>query len=70
MNKTTYANFYGVVNVCLGGCCVNSALNVFGMGVFTLPEALWATILSCSNYASNDLQSVTGRSVRNPDFHP
>lgn len=65
MNKTTYANFYGVVNVCLGGCCVNSALNLFGMG--TSP---WATTLSCFNYALNDLQSGIGRSVRNPDFHP
>lgn len=34
MNKTTYANFYGVVNVFLGGDCVNSALNVFGRGMF------------------------------------
>lgn len=29
MNKTTYANFHGVVNVFLGGGCVKSALNVF-----------------------------------------
>lgn len=29
MNKTTYANFHGVVNVFLGGACVQSALNVF-----------------------------------------
>ena len=35
MNKTTYANFHGVVNVFLGGGCVKSALNVFGMGMFT-----------------------------------
>ena len=26
--------FHGVVNVFLGGGCVKSALNVFGMGVF------------------------------------
>lgn len=26
MNKTTYANFYGVVNVFLGGDCLSSAL--------------------------------------------
>lgn len=34
MNKTTYANFHGVVNVFLGGGCAKSALNVFGMGMF------------------------------------
>lgn len=33
MNKTTYANFHGVVNVFLGGR-VKSAYNVFGMGMF------------------------------------
>lgn len=32
MNKTTYANFHGVVNVFLGG--VKSAFIVFGMGSF------------------------------------
>lgn len=31
MNKTTYANFHGVVNVFLGCAgCVKSAFNVFG----------------------------------------
>lgn len=43
INKTTYANFYGVVNVFLGGDCVNSVLNVFGRGMFIedgLPQAL------------------------------
>lgn len=35
MNKTTYANFHGVVNVFLGGGCVKiSALNVLGMRLF------------------------------------
>lgn len=33
MNKTTYANFYGVVNVFLGGGCVSSVLNVFRRGI-------------------------------------
>jgi len=40
MNKTTYANFYGVVDVFLGGYCLNSALNVFGMGMITVLRAL------------------------------
>lgn len=49
MNKTTYANFHGVVNVFLGdGCVKKSALNVFGMGMFVdgLVLALHATNLS------------------------
>lgn len=50
MNKTTYANFHGVVNVFLGGDCVKNAFNVFGMPSKPL-------ILFFHNYAaSNDLQ--------------
>ncbi len=33
MNKTTYANFHGVVNVFLGGDCVKSALTVIGLAL-------------------------------------
>lgn len=36
MNKTTYANFHGAVNVFLDGGCVKSALNVFWISILQM----------------------------------
>lgn len=61
MNKTTYANFYGVVNVFLGVDCVNSALNV-GSVHSTGPPAF--LILSCIECFA------TWKRTSCPCFHP
>lgn len=55
MNKTTYANFHGVVNVFLGGGCVNSDV-FFCLFFFVYLNQGWASmapVLFFHNYAAS-----------------